>query len=185
MASGTQNLSSKIYIKTQNKQITEMGWRGLFRQPLARQCNSNCFVQHNFQLTSIFLEFCQHTAGFTCPGWIFLHDRCTSAPLAFKPICCKNAFFVAYGLLCAAAWADVAEACKSHGCSWNVRIPAGHWKTLCPLIHKNRITANYPVYSLLGGPKKAETEQKELALLAYLCSRRRTARNMIISILWP
>ena len=65
-----------------------MGWRGLFRQPLARQCNSICCIsantenippgfrlpglsspQHNFQLTSIFLEFCQHTAGFTCPGW--------------------------------------------------------------------------------------------------------------------
>ena len=105
-----------------------MGWRGLFRQPLARQCNSNCCIsantenippgfrlpglsspQHNFQLTSIFLEFCQHTAGFTCPGWIFLHDRCTSAPPAFKPICCKNAFFCGIWALCAAAWADVAE----------------------------------------------------------------------------
>ena len=107
-----------------------MGWRGLFRQPLARQCNSNCCIsantenippgfrlpglsspQHNFQLTSIFLEFCQHTAGFTCPGWIFLHDMCTSAPPAFKPICCKNAFFCGIWALCAAAWADVAEAC--------------------------------------------------------------------------
>ena len=57
-------------------------------------------VQHNFQLTSIFLEFCQHTAGFTCPGWIFLHYRCTPTPLAIKPICCKNAFFVTYGLYC-------------------------------------------------------------------------------------
>ena len=96
-----------------------MGWRGLFRQPLARQCNSNCCIsantenippgfrlpglsspQHNFQLTSIFLEFCQlqqvlHVqAGYSYMTGALQHRRHLS------PYAAKMPFLWHMGFMC-------------------------------------------------------------------------------------
>ena len=134
MASSTQNLSPATCNKTQNKKITGNRGGGNYSAshllPVTRftviqklkEKIPKCFrpskslsPHHNFQLLSIlFFVILMDTAGFACSSLNIFHDRDTSAPpvLVSRIQCHKKCyFFCGIGILCTAAWADVAGAC--------------------------------------------------------------------------
>ena len=60
---------------------------------------------------------------------VLFHDRCTSVPLAFKPICSRGnvSFIWDIWALCAAWWADVVQCHLVKGFDRNV---FGNWQRL-------------------------------------------------------